>query len=96
VIENIELYKSDKNKLKHLSIDRNTPLNEWMIKGAYMVLESDYDIPETPADDYATYTMDIPPELKQDIRKFVRQHEVKLRDFWVTVSKIILEKGGFE
>jgi hypothetical protein len=94
VIENIELYKDDKIKLKHLSIDKNTPLNEWMVKGALFVLNLDPEIEITPIDEYTTYTMDIPNDLKQEIRSYTEKKEIKIRDFWVKVSHIILEKEG--
>jgi len=95
VIENIELYKEDKIKLKHLSIDKNTPLNEWMVAGAKLVLNDDPEINITPAGvDYTTYTMDIPEKLKEDIRNYVAIKEVKIRDFWILVSKIIIKKEG--
>lgn len=96
MIENIELYEKDKIALKHLSIDKNTPVNEWMIKGAYQVLETNPEITITPIGDYTTYTMDVPGELKQEIRQFIHQKEIKLRDFWVKVAEIIIEEGGLD
>ena len=89
VIENIELYKSDKTTLKHLSIDKDTPLSEWMIKGAQYILSNDPDIPITPIDDYATYTMNISDDLNKEIRMYVANKEVKIRDFWIKVSKTL-------
>lgn len=94
MIENIELYEEDKIQLKHLSIDKNKPLNEWMIKGAKLVLATDPEISITPVGDYTTYTMDIPIELKQNIREYTNIKKVKIRDFWVKVSEIIIEKQG--
>lgn len=96
MIENIELYEKDKIALKHLSIDKSTPVNEWMIKGAYRVLETDPEISITPIGDYTTYTMDVPPELKKEIREFIRDKDVKLRDFWIKVAEIIIDEGGLE
>lgn len=94
MIENIELYEKDKIALKHLSIDKNTPVSEWMIKGAHKVLSTDPEIAITPIGDYATYTMDVPVELKQEIRQFINFKDIKLRDFWIKVAEIIIEEGG--
>ena len=96
MIENIELYEKDKIALKHLSIDKNTPVNEWMIKGAQRVLDTNPDIDITPIGDYTTYTMDVPAELKQEIRQFIDVKSVKLRDFWIKVAEIIIDEGGLD
>lgn len=96
MIENIELYKEDKIKLKHLSIDKNTPVNEWMIKGAHKVLATDPEISITPIGDYTTYTMDVPMELKQEIRQFIHDKDIKLRDFWIKVAEMIIEEDGLD
>lgn len=96
MIENIELYKEDKIKLKHLSVDKNTPMNEWMVRGAKRVLATKPQISITPIGEYTTYTMDISMELKQEIRQFIKDQDIKLRDFWVKVSEIIIEEGGLD
>lgn len=94
MIENIELYNDDKITLKHLSIDKHTPLNEWMVKKAKEVLEQNPDINVTPIGDYTTYTMDIPRELKVEIREFVKLNDIKIRDFWIHVAKDIIDEQG--
>ena len=94
MIENIELYQEDKTRLKHLSIDKGTPLSEWMLKGAYYVLENNPEIPNTPVGDYATFTMNISSELKKEIRTYIVDKDVKIRDFWIKVASLILENEG--
>jgi len=94
MVENIELDKDSKIKLKHMAIDKDTTLNKWMEKGAQYVLDNNIDIEETEVGDYTTYTMEIPIELKEGIRAYTKEKEVRLRDFWATVSNIIIENGG--
>ena len=94
MIENIELYEDLKLQLKHLSIDNNTSVSEWMLKGAHYVLENDPEITITLAGDYSTYTMNIPTSLKQEIRAYVDEKGVKIRDFWIKVAELIIETGG--
>lgn len=94
MIENIELYEDLKLQLKHLSVDNNTSVSEWMLKGAYYVLNNDPDITITPVGKYSTYTMNIPSSLKEDIRSYVDEKNIKIRDFWIKVAEIIIDSGG--
>ena len=94
MIENIELYEDLKLQLKHLSVDNNTSVSEWMLKGAYYVLNNDPDITITPVGKYSTYTMNIPSSLKEDIRSYVDERNIKIRDFWIKVAEIIIDSGG--
>ena len=95
MIENVELYDMTKMQLKYLSIEKNTPINVWMRAGARYILDHNCPLRDTPADDtYVSYTMDIAPELKKEIVTYVHLHDAKIRDFWVTVSDIIIDKNG--
>lgn len=94
MIENIELYEDLKLQLKHLSVDNNTSVSEWMLKGAYYVLNNDPDITITPVGKYSTYTMNIPSSLKEDIRSYVDEKNIKIRDFWIKVAELIIDSGG--
>lgn len=94
MIENIELYEDLKLQLKHLSVDNNTSVSEWMLKGAYYVLDNDPDITITPVGEYSTYTMNIPSSLKEDIRSYVDEKNIKIRDFWIKVAELIIDSGG--
>ena len=95
MIENVELYKDTKIQLKHMSIDKDTPMNRWMRAGARYVLDNEIQLINTPQDDdYATYTMDITSDLKEEIVSYVKMQDAKIRDFWVTVSETIIKYPG--
>lgn len=95
MIENIELEKGIKAKLQHLSIDKGITLNVLMQKGALYVLENNVIVNEVPKGaEYITYTMNIDGTLKHDIRNYVALNNVLLRDFWTTVSDVILSQEG--
>lgn len=91
MIENVELYGDTKIRMKHMCVDTNTPMSKWMIAGARYVLDECIPLVNTPPDDtYTSYTMDISPELKEKILAYVKLNDAKIRDFWVTVSNVVI------
>lgn len=95
ITENVMLQSDIKKKLQHLSIDTDKYISVMLIEGAKYILQNHIEVPKIPSNDTCVqFTMKIDEELKNTIKKFCADKEIKIKDFWNESAYIVLKKKG--
>ena len=97
ITENIMLCSESKRMLKHLSIDQDIYVSTMLVNGAKYLIDDDPESIDKSSDycnDFSPFTMKIDKDLKDEIKKFCKEKEIKIKDFWNEVAKIIIINNG--
>lgn len=95
ITENIMLRSDLKKGLKHLSIDKDKYVSSMLISGAYDLMDKNRTVQSSKYyNDFDSFTMKIDKELKDLIKTFCSEKDVKIKDFWNEVAIIVLENDG--
>lgn len=94
ITENIVLDSDLKRELKHLSIDIDEYVSVMLVNGAKYILDNDITVKKIIANAYEPFTMKIDEGLKQKIKVFCRDEDIRIKDFWNEAGFIAIEKGG--
>lgn len=95
ITENVMLRSDLKKQLQHLSIDKDEYISLMLIKGAKYILQEDKRISELNLDEnYLQFTMKIDESLKDRIKEFCSEREIKIKAFWNEAAYIVIQKNG--
>lgn len=95
ITENVMLRSDLKKQLQHLSIDTDKYISTMLIDGAEYILQNDIKISEiSSTGDCVQFTMKIDADLKNKIKGFCLDREVRIKDFWNESAYIVLRKKG--
>lgn len=95
ITENVMLRSDLKKQLQHLSIDTDKYISTMLIDGAKYILHNNTKISKiSSSDDCVQFTMKIDAELKNKIKGFCLDKDVKIKDFWNESAYIVLSKEG--
>lgn len=95
ITENVMLRSDLKKQLQHLSIDVDKYISIMLIEGAQYILDNDVNVSKVSVDDTCIqFTMKIEEELKNRIKVFCLDKEIKIKDFWNESAYIVLQKKG--
>lgn len=94
ITENIVLESSLKKQLKHLSIDNGLHVSTMLIDGAKYFLSTNSNIVPALFDSEEAFTMKIDEGLKQEIKTFCAEKDIRIKDFWNEVAHIVIKKEG--
>ena len=90
------MLRSDlKKQLQHLSIDTDKYISVMLIEGAKYILYNDAEVSRVSINDTCVqFTMKIDEILKDRIKDFCSEKEIKIKDFWNESAYIVLQKKG--
>lgn len=95
ITENVMLRSDLKKQLQHLSIDTDKYISVMLIEGAKYILYNDTEVSRVSVNDACIqFTMKIDENLKNRIKDFCSDKEVKIKDFWNESAYIVLQKKG--
>lgn len=83
MLENIELNSQQKHDFKVMSTKENKYMKDLIIDEAKEILELDLSVPFLErSDDYTSLIISIPEELKEEVKNYCSQNNIRIRDFW--------------
>lgn len=83
MLENIELNSQQKHDFKVMSTKENKYMKDLIIDEAKEILELDLSVPSLErSDDYTSLIISIPEELKEEVKNYCLQNNIRIRDFW--------------
>lgn len=95
ITENVMLRSDLKKQLQHLSIDTDKYISVMLIEGAKYILYNDAEVSRVSINDTCVqFTMKIDEILKDRIKDFCSEKEIKIKDFWNESAYIVLQKKG--
>lgn len=95
ITENVMLRSDLKKQLQHLSIDTDKYISTMLLDGAKYILNNNIKISEiSSTDNCVQFTMKIDANLKNEIKSFCFDKNVKIKDFWNESAYIVLNKKG--
>ena len=94
ITENIVLKSESKKQLKHLSIDKDIYVSIMLTNAAEYILHNDTKVVRLTYDDCEPFTMKIDKDLKDQIKQFCYEKDVKIKDFWNEAADIAIQKEG--
>lgn len=95
ITENVMLRSDLKKQLQHLSIDTDKYISVMLIEGAKYILYNDVEVSRVSINDTCVqFTMKIDEILKDRIKDFCSEKEIKIKDFWNESAYIVLQKKG--
>ena len=94
ITENIVLDSDLKRDLKHLSIDIDKYVSLMLVDGAKYILDNNVNVKKIIANSYEPFTMKIDEGLKNKIKIFCKNEDIRIKDFWNEAGFIAIEKGG--
>ena len=94
ITENIVLKSESKKQLKHLSIDNDIYVSTMLIDAAKYILNNDKKVVKLTYDECEPFTMKIDEGLKDQIKQFCKEKDVKIKDFWNEAADIAIQKEG--
>lgn len=97
MLENIELGSSLKHDFKVMSTKENKYMKDLIIVEARNILDNDLTVPILEREThYTSLIVDIPTSLKDEIKIYCRDEEIKIRDFWVECVKLSMRRYNVE
>lgn len=91
--ENVELNKEIKKEFKIIAAQQGVSMRDLLLMEAKTIIANDDYVPireREDEDNRSSLIINIPTDFKDDIRLFVSNHEIKIRDLWVeSVDRII-------
>lgn len=95
MLENVELNKDKKRQFKVVAANQNQTMKALILNEAQYVIENNLDVPSyerESEEDRTSLIIDIPSEIKENIKTFTYSHNLKIRDLWVYCVDRILER----
>lgn len=90
--ENVELSKQLKTDFKLYAVQNDKSMKELLLNATQEILDSDMDVPQLQrAQEYKTLIVDVPGDVKDQVRAFCIRKEVRLRDFWNLAVRTAME-----
>lgn len=84
MLENIELSSQLKHDFKVMSTKENVYMKDLILFEAEEILENDIEVPSVErSENYTSLIIDIEDELKDKIKTYCIQNDIRIRDFWV-------------
>lgn len=93
VKENVELNKETKQQFKVIAAQQGVTMRELLLAEAHNIIMNNEYVPQRerePEENRSSLIINIPVDFKDDVRLFVNNHDIKIRDLWVeSVDRII-------
>lgn len=91
--ENVELNIDDKKKFKVIAAEQGVTMKDLLLTEAVNIMNNGDPVPSREREDEkdrSSLIINIPTDLKDDIRLFTSINDIKIRDLWVeSVNRII-------
>lgn len=89
--ENVILDKDTKKELKHLAVDTHQTVSTMLINKANYVLNNDVKILKIHFEEVESFTMKIDETLKDKVKVFCKDKDIRIKDFWNAVANMVIE-----
>lgn len=71
-----------------MSTKENKYMKDLILYEAHEILDSKLDVPTVDrAENYTSLIIDLDDELKEDIKNYCSENDIRIRDFWVECVK---------
>lgn len=91
MLENVELSAEDRRRLKIFAAQEDKTMKDLLLSEANEIIQSDAFVPSMDrADDYVTLIIEVPEDFKDEIRRFCREKDIRIRDLWVESCNRVL------
>lgn len=91
--ENVELHTDAKRMLKVIAAEKDVTMKELLLNEARDIIDNGYYVPIREREDEenrSSLIVNISSDFKDDVRKFIDERDIKIRDLWVeSVDRII-------
>lgn len=96
--ENVELNKQVKQKFKIIAAQQGVTMKDLLLHEAKEIMEYDYYVPtreREAVEDRSSLIVNIPSEFKEEIRLFIQDKDIKIRDLWVESVDRVIERHKY-
>lgn len=91
--ENIELGRKIKIEFKSLAVKNQVTMKDWLLNEAKEIIDNNEVVHRTEReDDRDSLIIKVPDDLKDRIKDYCEQEDVRIRDFWVECVNRLLER----
>ena len=91
--ENIELGRKIKIEFKSLAAKNQVTMKDWLLNEAKEIIDNNEVVHRTEReDDRDSLIIKVPDDLKDRIKDYCEQEDVRIRDFWVECVNRLLER----
>lgn len=95
MLENIEVGSQLKHDFKVMSTKENVYMKDLIITEAEEILDQNEEVPSLERENnYTSLIIDISEDLKNRIKDYCQDNEVRIRDFWVECIKRSMSRYG--
>lgn len=91
--ENVELHVDAKRMLKVIAAEKDVTMKELLLNEARDIIDNDYYVPvreREEEENRSSLIVNVPSDFKDNVREFIDERDIKIRDLWVeSVDRII-------